>query len=133
MPSAATSSDVLKKYAPLVLRAGLTALFLWFGASQVTAPSDWISWVPTWVPSFAHMDARTIVLINGGFEVIGGMLLLLGIYIRWVAFLLALHILAIAYEIGYNDIGVRDFCLGICTIALGMYDDGLWSVTHRNI
>jgi hypothetical protein len=114
--------DVLQRYAPVVLRAGLVMLFLWFGASQVTAPGDWISWVPAWAPDFSHLDAKTIVLLNGGFEVIFGILLLLGIYVRWVAFLLALHLFAIAYEVGYNDIGVRDFCLAVATVSVGFFN-----------
>jgi uncharacterized membrane protein YphA (DoxX/SURF4 family) len=125
------SEETLQRFAPLVLRLGLVALFLWFGFSQVTNPGDWISWVPTWVPTAAHMDARFIVLINGGFEVICGVLLLLGIYVRWVALLLALHLFAIAYEIGYNDIGVRDFCLAISCISLSLFGNDSWTLQRK--
>jgi len=120
-----------KRAAPAVLRFGLIALFLWFGFSQVTAPADWISWVPTWVPTFTHLDARVIVLLNGGFEVIGGILLLVGFYVRWVALILALHLFAIAYEIGYNDIGVRDFTLAIACISLALYDGDEWTLIRK--
>jgi uncharacterized membrane protein YphA (DoxX/SURF4 family) len=123
--------DTLQRFAPIVLRFGLVVLFLWFGVNQVLAPNDWISWVPTWVPDFTHMDARTIVLLNGGFEVIFGTLLLLGIYVRWVVLLLGLHLLAIAYELGYGDIAVRDACLGICCFALSFYGNDTWSLQHK--
>jgi len=113
------------------LRYGLVVLFLWFGFSQVTAPNDWVSWVPIWVPSFTHLDARIVVLLNGGFEVIFGIILFLGVYVRWVAILLALHLFLIAYEIGYNDIGVRDFTLAIACISVALYDGDEWSPVRK--
>ncbi len=122
------SDGALKKYAPLVLRIGLSLLFLWFGFSQITKPVDWIAWVPLWVPTFLHMPVQVVVLLNGGFEVIFGILLLLGLYVRWVALLLGLHIWVIAYEVGYNDIGVRDFCLGVCCIAQALFGDDTWTI-----
>jgi len=123
---------LLQKFAPIVLRYALTALLLWFGASQVTAPDAWLSWVPLWVPDTFHMSARLIVLLNGGFEVVGGILLLLGIYVRWVALVMALHIFSIAYEVGYNDIGVRDFCLGVACLAISLYGNDAWSLQRTN-
>jgi len=78
-----------------------------------------------------HIDARTIVLLNGGFEVVGGMLLLLGLYVRWIALLLALHLFAIAYEVGYNDIGVRDFCLGVSTLSLSLFNGDSWTLQRK--
>lgn len=122
----------LQKLAPAVLRIGLVALFLWFGFSQVTAPDEWISWVPLWVPDLLHIDARVIVLLNGGFEIVGGLLLLLGVYVRWVALLLGLHLLVIAYEVGYNDIGVRDFALAICSFSLALFNGDAWTLHRQN-
>jgi uncharacterized membrane protein YphA (DoxX/SURF4 family) len=107
---------------------GLVALFLWFGYSQITAAGDWVAWVPGWVPEFSRMDAMTIVLLNGWFEVVFGILLLLGVYVRWVALILGLHLLVIAYEIGYNDIGVRDFVLAIACFSLALFDGDSWTI-----
>ncbi len=123
----------LEKLAPVVLRFGLAALFLWFGFFQVTAPDQWLSWVPGWVPSFLRLEAATIVLLNGGFEVVGGILLLLGIAVRWVSLLLALHLLVIAYEIGYNDIGVRDFALAISCFAMSLFGSDAWTLERMYI
>lgn len=123
--------ETLQRLSPLVLRLGLTALFLWFGLSQVFFPNDWISWVPTWVPDFSHMDARTIVLLNGGFEVVFGVLLLLGIYVRFVVLLLGLHLLSIAYELGYGDIAARDVCIAIACFALSLHGNDDWSIQKK--
>lgn len=121
----------LDRYSTLVLRFGLVVLFLWFGLSQVLHPNEWVSWVPDWVPAFLHMDATTIVLLNGGFEIAGGFLLLLGFFVRLAAFLLFLHLLLIASEVGYNDIGLRDFVLALATLSLGLRKPDEWTIERR--
>lgn len=105
-------------YAPAVLRFGLVFLFLWFGISQVADPAAWAAWVPQWADSF--LEARNAVLINGWFEIAGGLLLALGLWTRSVALLLSLHLFFISYEVGWNDIGVRDFALAVSALALSM-------------
>ena len=107
-------------FAPVVLRFGLVALFLWFGLSQVTAPAAWTSWLPTWTSSLP-IAPQQLVLLNGGFEVVFGVLLAIGYWTRLVALVLAIHLFVIAFEIGYNDIGVRDFVLGVCTFSLALF------------
>ena len=117
-----------RTYAPIVLRLGLAGLFLWFGLSQLLAPQDWVSWVPAWAPNLLHTDARIVVLLNGGFETIGGILLLLGIFVRWAALFLGLHLLVIAYEIGYDAIAIRDLCIAVSCFALSLFGPDAWSI-----
>ena len=109
-----------RAFAPVVLRLALAALFLWFGFSQVMDSSGWVSWLPVWATHLGWMSPTGFVLFNGWFEVVLGTLLAVGYLTRWVALLLALHILVIAYEVGYNDIGVRDFVLAVATLALSL-------------
>lgn len=116
-------------YAPTILRLGLAALFLWFGISQITDPAAWTVWVPQWAYTFP--GAATLVLVNGWFETIGGALVALGFFTRPAAALLALHLFVIAFEVGYNDIGVRDFALAVSTLALTLSGPGPWSVDER--
>ena len=110
-----------EQFALPVLRAGLVALFLWFGLSQVLSPSDWVAWVPQWTEGFG-LNSTTVVLLNGVFEVVLGALLAAGFYTRIAALLLSLHLAVIAYEIGYNDIGVRDFALAVATFSLALFN-----------
>lgn len=112
----------IAEYAPTVLRFGLAFLFLWFGISQVANPAAWTAWVPEWADAF--FGAHKIVLINGWFETVGGILLAVGLWTRLVALVLSLHLFFIAYEVGWNDIGVRDFALAICALALAMFGSG---------
>jgi len=115
-----TNSARAREYAPVLLRFGLVALFLWFGLSQLTNPGGWISWLPNWTQTLP-IPGTTLVLLNGGFETVFGLVLAAGKWTRIVAGLLSLHLFFIAYEIGYNDIGVRDFCLAIATASTALY------------
>ena len=109
-----------RAFAPVVLRLALAALFLWFGFSQVMDPFGWLSWLPAWAANLTWISPAGIVLFNGWFEVILGAMLAVGLLTRWVALLLALHLFVIAFGIGYNDIGVRDFTLALTTLALSL-------------
>lgn len=120
-------------YAPIVLRFGLVVLFLWFGLSQITSPASWISWVPESATSISGLSPTLIVLFNGSFETILGIFLAVGFRTRWVALLLSLHLFFIAYEIGYNDVGVRDFVLAISTLAIAMYGSDKYTFDRRTI
>lgn len=106
--------------APFILRGGVVILFLWFGLSQVVNPDAWVSWVPAWAATV--IGPRATVLLNGGFEIILGVALAAGFYTRLVALFLSLHLFFIAYEVGYNDIGVRDFSLALATLALALME-----------
>jgi len=104
----------------LILRLGLAIVFLWFGFSQLLDGLNWVSWVPEWAVNLLHLPPAMIVLGNGLFEVIGGTLLALGILVRPVALVLALHLAVITFEIGLNSIGLRDFGLTMATFALAL-------------
>ncbi len=121
----------IEKFALPVLRFGIAALFLWFGLSQLTAPGEWVSWVPAWPTTLFGLGPTTVVLLNGTFETILGAALAAGFFVRWVALLLSLHLFFLAYEIGYNDIGVRDFALAVSTLALSMFDADEYTLDKR--
>lgn len=107
------------EYALPVLRVGLSLVILWFGANQLINPDAWTTWVPAWATVF--VDAKTIVYLNGGFEVVAGLLLLFGLFVSWVALFLFLHLLLIIFEIGMTPTGVRDVGIAVGLLALAMF------------
>lgn len=108
----------------IILRLGLASVFLWFGFSQLFNGIAWVGWVPEWAVAFSNLPPAMIVLGNGLFEVISGTLLGMGLWVRPVALLLAIHMAVIVSHIGLTAIGVRDFGLTLATIALMLLGDG---------
>lgn len=102
----------------LVLRLGLSAVFLWFGFSQLLDGLSWVVWVPDWAVQLLHIPPAMIVLANGLFEVVAGALLALGLFVRPVSILLSIHLVIVVFDIGLTAIGVRDFGLMCAVIAL---------------
>jgi uncharacterized membrane protein YphA (DoxX/SURF4 family) len=122
-----------QKYSPYsapVLRIGLALVILWFGASQVMDRASWIGYLPPFIFNLP-MAPETFVLLNGISEIILGLLLIVGIFVRPVAALLALHLLGIVISLGYNEIAVRDFGLMIGMIAIMLHGHDDWSLDKR--
>jgi uncharacterized membrane protein YphA (DoxX/SURF4 family) len=111
----------MQRFGFIVLRFGIAAVFLWFGIQQVAEPDKWTKMLPDWgflktLPSF--FTPQKIILINGIFEIIGAVLLILNIFTRVVAFILAVHLAVITWSFGLSPTGVRDGGLTLATFAL---------------
>lgn len=109
----------MAKYAPLIVRVGVSLVFLWFGLQQLTDPSSWLGWLPTYALSLP-ISPLNLVYLNGAFEAIFGLLLISGLYTRLAASLLALHMAHIISVVGYGEIGVRDFGIFMATVSVAL-------------
>lgn len=110
------SLEKLKRFSPLVLRLGIVVIFMWFSLSQLTSPESWTKMIPEYASAIA--SPLTIVYFNAIFELVFAILLLLGLKTRIVSAILTLHLFHIAKILGYGPTGVRDFVLGIATLAI---------------
>ncbi len=123
--------ETQKSAVPMViLRIGLAAVILWFGASQLMQPDMWTSWVPGWT-AVLGITPETIVFLNGLFEVATGAMLALGIFTRLVAAALTVHMAMIVFEIGLSAIGVRDFGLMIGFLALTLESEHRFTLARN--
>jgi uncharacterized membrane protein YphA (DoxX/SURF4 family) len=118
----------LSNLTPIVLRIMAVVIFLYFGLNQLSSPSSWVSFLPQFIGK-SYM-AIVFVKINGLFEVISAILILLGAYTRIVAGILSIHLLTIAITIGFTATGVRDFGLAISLLALMCSGAGVLSVDN---
>lgn len=122
-----------KEYAPIILRVGISLVFLWFGLTQLINPQSFLGYVPDFLidhpleMNHEHpfqslhnlpLTAHIIIMGNGAFETIFGLLLITGLFTRISSLLLALHLFGIMITLGYNDIAVRDFGLIVATVAI---------------
>ncbi|MFT4313484.1 MAG: DoxX family protein [Candidatus Woesearchaeota archaeon] len=113
-----------KELAMPLLRYGLALVFIYFGVSQLLDPYNFIGYLPTFL--FLTDYAVWFVYANAIFELIASVFLILGIYVRPVAFLLALHLAAITFKLGLSMDGVRDFGLTIATFTVFLYGEDKW-------
>lgn len=109
--------DKLKKYSAPFLRISLSLVFFWFAVNQLIDSSAWSGYVPQWIVDFG-INADTLVKMNAIFEIIFGGLLLIGVWVRAAALLLALHLLGITMSLGYGTSAIRDFGLTLATFAI---------------
>ena len=117
----------MQKYAPTILRLGMSAVILWFGYQQISQTSAWIGYLPDWTTALPF-QATTLVYLNGLFEIVFGLLLVTGLYVRFAAILLTLHLFEITYTVGYNAVGVRDLGLSIGTLAVFLYGSDFFTL-----
>ncbi|MEK6897897.1 MAG: DoxX family membrane protein [Nanoarchaeota archaeon] len=110
--------ELSSEYGKVLLRISLSLVFLWFGANQIYSPANWESFVPSFLSSM--IQAKTIIFINGSFEILFGLMMLSGFYLRISAFLLSLHLMGIAISLGYNAIAIRDFGLSLATLSVSI-------------
>lgn len=117
----------MQKYAAPVLRIALSLVFIWFAIDQLRDPEMWSGFVPLWIVDMG-VSATMLVTANAVFEIVFGTLLLLGIFVRPVALLLALHLAGITISLGYNAIAVRDFGLSLATLSVFLQGTDAWSL-----
>lgn len=111
----------MMEWSPVVLRIGLALVMLWFGSQQITNPTGWVAYLPSWI-HILPLTPIQFIYMNGWFEVILGFLLLIGFFTRIIALLLVLHMAGIVMTVGYNEIGIRDF--GILTGLFSLFLHG---------
>jgi uncharacterized membrane protein YphA (DoxX/SURF4 family) len=105
------------RYAPLFARVGVGFVFLIFGIWQLINPQGWLGYVPNFILN-SGINPITILLLNGVFDLLIGLGLVLGLFLRIVSLLGIIHLAGISYSLGWNDVAVRDIGLMIVLIAI---------------
>lgn len=120
----------LKEYSPTIIRITISLVFLWFGINQMFNHSYFIGYLPGWVGALPF-EASTFLIINGVVETILGTLLLIGLFTRLTALILAVHLFGITLSLGYNDIAVRDLGLTLVTFAIFLYGPDRFTLDEK--
>lgn len=118
-----------KRYAPIPVRLGIGVVFLWMGIDIWVHTDYWMTWLPGYVSQF--IEPQIMMLMTGVFDFVFGLLLLLGLFTRISALLMALHLIGVINTLGYNDIAVRDFGLLLATIGIFLYGPDKWCLDKK--
>jgi uncharacterized membrane protein YphA (DoxX/SURF4 family) len=102
----------------LLLRLGLGVEFVIFGYGKLTDLPSWLGYIPPWMSPLLPLPATTFLQVVGGVELVLGLLLIVGLWVRVIAMLAALHLLGVLVALGYNDLAVRDFVAFMAALAL---------------
>ena len=119
-----------KDLAPVVLRVSIALLFLYFGFSQIYSPDKWVSFVPEFA-ILSGMTANNLVIFNGVLELVLGSFLIVGIYVRFSALILSLHLFGIAISIGFTPLGIRDFGLAFATFVVYLFGPDNYTIDNK--
>ena len=120
----------IETYAPSVVRIGMALVFLWFATNQLLNPEAWIMYLPEFL--FDTPNPAMFIYVNAIFEIVFGLMLLLGIFTRLSALLLGLHLIGISISLGYNAIAIRDLGLSIATLSIAMHGHDKLCLMKKN-
>lgn len=103
-----------------LLIAALSFVFGYFGIDKFVHPEFWLGWIPLWMEGLMGLSRNAWLVVIGLSEALMAVLLI--IPVRKVqkigAILIALHLVAILTQVGWNDIGIRDLGLLLADLAL---------------
>jgi len=101
-----------------IIRIGIALIFIWFGIDKFINPFIWIAWVPKWILSVVPFSNFTFIYLQGVVQLLLGLLLLFGLFLRKAAVITTLFMIGIIIVVGFNDIAVRDFAILTIAVAL---------------
>lgn len=112
----------------VLLRLGAGVVFLWFGVAHLRDPDFEAAYLPEFIDTIGdHLGiidfARLFTVIRGAIEVALASALIVGLFTRAAALLLALQLAAIVvtvYMLAGPAIAIRDFGVMIATLVVAM-------------
>lgn len=121
----------LRQLRHLLMRIGISLVFLIFGIWEITSPAHWASYVPSFLTS--TQNTLTLVRIHGSLLLIIGLAILTGTYLRIAASLgsiiLLLIIVSLMIDTGYIEIVVRDVALLFLAVSVALDEERYLTLT----
>jgi uncharacterized membrane protein YphA (DoxX/SURF4 family) len=104
-----------------ILRLGLAVVFLYFGISQILDQSKWVYFVPDrfFIFYINEVLKSKLVFINGIFDTLIALSLILGFFIKIFSLLGFIHLFSITiFSLGFEPSGIRDLGLAFAMLSL---------------
>lgn len=107
-----------KEYAPSVVRISLALVFLWFSVNQFLFVNNFVDLIPNFLVNASGYSPAVFVMLNAFVEFVLGMFLLLGVNVRFSSLVLGIHLIGIAFAVGYGPVMIRDLGLALVTLSI---------------
>jgi uncharacterized membrane protein YphA (DoxX/SURF4 family) len=105
-----------------ILRLGLAAVFLYAAIGSISAPNDWVGYLPPFATKLAAPEL--LLKLFTIYEILLGLWLLTGKFMRWAGILSALTMLGIiASDTKLLAVTFRDIAVATSAIALAILSD----------
>lgn len=107
-----------------IMRIFLAFVFLWFGVSEFVNPTNWVSYMPSFVSGLG-LDGNFLVVIHGLFLIVISFCLIFKFFLRFTGLLAILILLQITFgllvisKFEINEIVVRD--IGLLGLAIAVW------------
>lgn len=104
------------------LLIAFVGLFGIFGIDKFLRPDLWLGWIAAWTENMSGVSSQVLLRIAGGIELLLATALLFPhrLVRRIAAWGMAVHLLFVLTQTGFNDIFVRDAALLLSAIALAV-------------
>lgn len=117
--------EYLRVHSAIFLRISMAFMYLWFGIQQIINPQLFLGFLPSYAEYFPLSPLATIYS-NGAFEILFASVLLLGIFVRFTALILSLHLYVIGISLGFNGLMVRDVALATAIFVIFLNGEDKW-------
>ena len=110
----------LKSLATGILTAGLVLVVGYFGLDKFLHPILWIGWIPTAFDGLLGLSINRWLMVIGSFEITLALMLVM----PWSrvrkagALLIAMHLIAVLTQVGWNVTGARDMSILLSSVSL---------------
>lgn len=108
----------MKEFAPAITRIAIALVFLWFSLNQFFLTNDFLNLIPNFLVALFGVSPAVFVILNACLEFIFGLFLLFGMHVRLSSLILGIHLLGIAFSMGYGAIMARDLALALVTLSI---------------
>jgi len=120
-----------EKLSPLILRLAVGLPFFLLGIDQLLHPQQWIGYLALWAENLLGVEPLQFFFVNGFFDTVLGLLLILGIFTRVCAVIAALHLTGVILNLGYNEIAIRDLGILLAAVVLALTKKVPYSLDSR--
>ncbi len=103
------------KYSFLILRLSLAVVFLWFGINRFVHPAYWANIFEmhqiSYLFKMISLSGTQLMYLAGIFEVLVGLSLVTGVFIKFFSFLAVIFLLSTIYFISGNNMAISNLGL----------------------